>query len=405
MEKRTTDNIRIRTIQILSSKVYKSEQNFRANLRIIRQIAIIINAISFIVKFAGKASSPMDHHMTKDTDRDVTLDIIKGIAIFLVVVGHSIQLGNGLDYLKSGAFYNDPLFKFIYSFHMPLFMLISGFLFGSSLERHSTKALLISRVTRLLIPMFAWTALTIAVRFIHHQELNFLTGVHLFILQFFTKLWFLWAIFWCSLIVMMVHRVFKDSVVVYLLIFAGTFFLPDNYNIGSYNFMYPFFVIGHLFKTKGQTILQRIALVNGWVMLGSLLFLYLLLLNFYNNQSYIYTSGYTILGKDAFHQIGIDLYRFLVGMAGCALVVFTLYRIPKKKALGWTALEKLGKASLGVYIVSVFMQNLQFVQSIPVMKNTAFAWAESVAIVTISYVIVRMLQRFNFTNAVFLGGR
>lgn len=57
------------------------------------------------------------------------LDSLKGFAIFLVVVGHAV-----LGYLRAGTF---PEYQWslqlthdlIYSFHMPLFFLISGFLY------------------------------------------------------------------------------------------------------------------------------------------------------------------------------------------------------------------------------------------------------------------------------------
>ena len=46
------------------------------------------------------------------------IDILRGFAIFLVVLGHVLEHAG----LKNGF-----LFHFIYSFHMPLFICISGF--------------------------------------------------------------------------------------------------------------------------------------------------------------------------------------------------------------------------------------------------------------------------------------
>lgn len=55
-------------------------------------------------------------------ERLKSIDCLKGIAILSVILGHSIQ------FLKTGdAAYHDRLFNYIYSFHMPLFMFISGF--------------------------------------------------------------------------------------------------------------------------------------------------------------------------------------------------------------------------------------------------------------------------------------
>lgn len=43
------------------------------------------------------------------------IDIMRGIAIWLVVIGHLIQYNNCKDWM------HNPVFEWIYSFHMPLF--------------------------------------------------------------------------------------------------------------------------------------------------------------------------------------------------------------------------------------------------------------------------------------------
>lgn len=50
--------------------------------------------------------------------RNVVFDAIKALAIMLVVYAHSIQYLSGVDY------WNNGVFQFIYSFHMPLFFVI-----------------------------------------------------------------------------------------------------------------------------------------------------------------------------------------------------------------------------------------------------------------------------------------
>ncbi|ROT03695.1 hypothetical protein ED388_12660 [Muribaculaceae bacterium Isolate-007 (NCI)] len=48
------------------------------------------------------------------------IDCLKGFAIFLVVLGHVVQNYNLMD---------SWIFRIIYSFHMPLFMFMSGYCF------------------------------------------------------------------------------------------------------------------------------------------------------------------------------------------------------------------------------------------------------------------------------------
>ena len=91
-------------------------------------------------------------------ERNYTIDFLKCIAIFLVIFGHCIQYGSGLAYYNSGTFFDDFLFKYIYSFHMPLFAAISGYLFYSSVQKYSLKEMIFNRFYRLLIPIISWNA-------------------------------------------------------------------------------------------------------------------------------------------------------------------------------------------------------------------------------------------------------
>ena len=59
------------------------------------------------------------------TKRIVWADALKGILILLVVLGHSIQAA--MRQLGESCL-NDYLWNLIYSFHMPAFMAVSGYL-------------------------------------------------------------------------------------------------------------------------------------------------------------------------------------------------------------------------------------------------------------------------------------
>lgn len=55
------------------------------------------------------------------TKRITYLDSLKAILILLVILGHAVQF-------NTEEYETNPLFQFIYSFHMPLFLFISGYL-------------------------------------------------------------------------------------------------------------------------------------------------------------------------------------------------------------------------------------------------------------------------------------
>ena len=139
--------------------------------------------------------------MIATKNRDLFLDIAKGLAIILVVVGHVVQ----------GSFPNfDDLlwFKVIYSFHMPLFVFLSGSVaaIAFSPERIQSGILMVAKKVktrlakasiRLLIPFVSWCVINQL--FYHHSD-SIVSAVLLAFRRPDTALWFLLAIFYCILL-------------------------------------------------------------------------------------------------------------------------------------------------------------------------------------------------------------
>lgn len=78
-----------------------------------------------------------------------SMDALKFFAIFLVLWGHCVQ------YLISGEFADKPVYRHIYSFHMPLFMMLSGFFFAMTCRRGFWK-LSVKKFRQLLLPVLCW---------------------------------------------------------------------------------------------------------------------------------------------------------------------------------------------------------------------------------------------------------
>ncbi|RYE18259.1 MAG: DUF1624 domain-containing protein, partial [Sphingobacteriaceae bacterium] len=77
-------------------------------------------------------------------NRDLLIDKFKGLAIILVVWGHCMQFCTKYDVM------NNKLIEIIYTFHMPFFMAISGYLYYFSVNRKSLKELVKARIKQLL---------------------------------------------------------------------------------------------------------------------------------------------------------------------------------------------------------------------------------------------------------------
>lgn len=93
--------------------------------------------------------------MAEGAKRLIYFDVIKGMAIFMVVMGHVLTMCiRGID--------NAPLFKFIGEIHMPLFFFVSGwFTFRLRPDGTLKRPGIGSRATRLLIPMVVVSSLWI----------------------------------------------------------------------------------------------------------------------------------------------------------------------------------------------------------------------------------------------------
>lgn len=87
-----------------------------------------------------KASSP---------NRIEHFDILKGIAIFLVVLGHCLQT-------FTPDWQNNNIALAIYMFHMPLFIFISGYFFYPSVKKLSLKDFIIKKFIHLYLPSLFW---------------------------------------------------------------------------------------------------------------------------------------------------------------------------------------------------------------------------------------------------------
>ena len=89
--------------------------------------------------------------MIKKDKRLLVFDALKLFAIFLVVYGHCIlHLQNHAFDIKENIIY-----RFVMSFHMPLFMAISGY-FGAKIFKLRFSDLLIKKCKRLIIPSISF---------------------------------------------------------------------------------------------------------------------------------------------------------------------------------------------------------------------------------------------------------
>ena len=344
-------------------------------------------------------------------DRNSYLDILKAVTILFVVIGHAIQYGGGMENLSGGYFLYNPVFIFIYSFHMPLFMIVSGYLFAFSCKNKTWIQLLIAKAKQILIPLFCWSCVSLVVEII-----KIIIGIssHKFSIiwigqtvtsGFLHGPWFLWAIWWSSLLVIITRRFFKDNILVYLAVFILVMLIPDNNNSAQYKFMLPYFVLAYLFnKYEFKTKLTNVY-VNVTLAISTTL-IYILLLPHFGFDSYIYMSGYSVIGKNLTYQLHNNAFRFVIGAVGSISVMYAVYLLTfKLPASVKRPIAYVGTNTLGIYLISNYFFD-EVLKRLPIPGiNPWYVLIEVVTVFTASLLLTLLLRKFKTTNRLFLGGR
>lgn len=337
------------------------------------------------------------------------LDVAKGLLIFLVIYGHSLCNIGSLNIFLEGAYFSDFVFQSIYGFHMPLFVIISGWLFRSMIERYSWRDILIKRFWQLILPYVAWCLINYALGVITNTQA---LGVRALIAACIHPYWFVSTLFILSLLVLFVSKVFHDNLWGYLLIGIASFFLPNTlpiigFDLSKSYFLYPFFVGAYLcskFRAQTIPIALRHRSAIALVALGS----YFALLLLCQPDIFVYISKFSLwdTSRTMWEQLKIDTYRFVLGVSGSLGFICLLARRSLSSPLGKPIIW-LGRNSLSIY----FTQELVFTY---ICRRWDWPFAEyaygwhilfSIIITLACALITDVLKRNQISKKILLGMR
>ncbi|MBQ4438536.1 acyltransferase family protein [bacterium] len=284
------------------------------------------------------------------------VSVVKGLAIFLMLWGHCIQ------YCSNNRFnvFDDLMFKIIYSFHMPLFMLISGFLMYYSSQKRGTRELIIHRTNRLLYPIITCTFLnfflTTGVKnLFHNPSLNvLLSGAWL---KDFSPFWFLWGTLVASFVSIISFKNNRCVAVKVLLVLLGFIFAAIMPCATTNIYMLPYFLCGYIFNAFMNKYEQvyRFIVKCRWIAIVA----FPILLSFYSRDHFIYTTGIFASDIPLLKCVYIDLFRWLIGFVGSIAVLTIVYELIRHIGQRTIAnrflsiFEELGDNSLEYYCISV----------------------------------------------------
>lgn len=337
--------------------------------------------------------------------RNNYIDIVKGVAIILVVIGHCFQFGTGNTNFETGAFFSNPVFKFIYSFHMPLFMLVSGYLFHYSINR-STHDIIKGKLTGIILPLISWHTLYQLICICKGDTIS----LNIFFLSYFHTLWFLRALFYSCIIVLIVNRIFKDSPLAYIFVFAAMLFIPDNRLPSIFVFTMPFFCLGYLFnKSNAIRLFDKTSLTCKRLTFTIISLVYFLLLLYFKDNYYAYVTKSCLINSDntIFYTLFVDAYRFLTALSGCIFILVLLWKL--HQMVNGHAIAKtimfFSKISLCIYIVNHYT-NETVLLNLPIETlNYSYIAIETVCVLMLSYLFYYAFNSTKLTRFMFLGGR
>ena len=177
--------------------------------------------------------------------RIIWIDIAKAICIILVVVGHYIPDVHPAWY--------GVMRSVIYSFHMPLFMFASGFVYIATYRETSYADFLLRKIKRLMVPYFTVSVLVITIKlctqgsaYVEHPvtPLSYLKIFYQPEAGMF--LWFIWALWWMFVIIPFFNtrnsRLALFAISFFLLVTASS--LPDIFCLRQFAGMLIYFTAG-----------------------------------------------------------------------------------------------------------------------------------------------------------------
>lgn len=312
------------------------------------------------------------------------IDQLKGFAILWVVMGHISEIGLGI---------NDTLFNHFYgSFHMPLFMFLSGIFTFKSFSKWDLDELrhfLVKKTLRIILP------------FVIFGGLYSIFTLHRIDYTNIDNYWFLPALFYCMVYSLFIKYLFnkllplKFEFLGHICLFIVLCYLYYNTTIGEiipyflYSIkMYPFFVLG-AFYGKSEKFQNYVK--NSKELLVLSIVFYLLLL-FFDFKSPIILA--------AFFAIIILIY------------VFNHCRIPSR-------LSYLGRYSLQIYVLHWFFIPFivpvgdfikDFELSSILFENNGFllltliTFAIALPLIILCLSIYKLIAANNYLNKICFGG-
>lgn len=338
----------------------------------------------------------------KDMDvsnRNLLIDRLKGFAILLVVLGHSIQFGTYEGLTTGGA-----IFSFIYSFHMPLFMFLSGYV----AKPDGTLGYVKNKFFRLVVPFESYVCLVCIKEFIRSGSIVVLIK-QFFYLQIFPNnggLWFVYVLFFLHIILNLLVRFGiadnKGMGCVIAISMILSLFYDSWYWFGlKYIILYlVFFLCGGLSR-KRNYLSETNDSNKGYVIVVIEM---IILLTWRFEDAPLFMGMLGIYSGSAFMKAITIVYSYFVPFVGIDFSKRVIIIVSKIEVMQ-KVLERLGELTLQIYFIhGLFIVELAYLIKVLVVVPEIFlVMILFISTLVITMVIIGLFNRNSFARKLFFG--
>lgn len=327
-----------------------------------------------------------------------SMDLLKFMAIFLVLWGHAEQ------YLVSDDFIDRAVYRHIYSFHMSLFMMISGFFFAMTIKPGVMKNVL-NKARQLILPAVCWTIIFGLLSALIFQNIPSLRSIAW---SMFASFWFLKSAFACSLLglfpFVLFRKHFVAAAVITLLISQACAIVP----LVRLASMYPAFLTGGIiymyhdrFRAYARWIIQGCGFV--WIVCNL----------FLDSEAYrTMTGGYELIANHSLPEIAFwRIYSYTMALCGATafIALFEIIFSTPRSGRVVSMLSEWGKMTLGIYIFQAFLlenllaNTLNFDNFSAPLFDFVIAPLIALIVMLVSVAIIRFIRLNSYASFFLLG--
>ena len=329
--------------------------------------------------------------MVDKQKRDKTIDVLRGLAIILVVVGHAIQS-------SYTDFDSNLVFRYIYASHMPLFMFVSGYAAGFS-GGAEKRVSLHKKFLALMVPFFSWYVIGYAINQ-SWKTIEFKAYVERALISPDWGLWFLPVLFLCFILLSFGKKLEpKMGILIFPITWLILQLVPfDAFGLSLLKWHFTFFIIGYVANSKYSIGKIKIPLVLsialGVIYAGAVSLWHRIMV-------VIDLSGLKFLpipGHNLTNPMAVMTFKYLIALIGIAfwwsLVRQLKYEKPRR-TLGY-----LGLFTMDIYVCHLYFFRFSVGNNmVKVLSSIALGLALPLLL---SYILLR---RFKLVNKLLLGGR